>query len=124
MLHVSKNGSDTDSGTETRPLKSIRQALVMAGPGDTVKVHEGVYHESSLEFTNSGTPEAPVTLCSADGETVILDGTDEALTSPETWKETHTGILSHSLAGMTHHACLTDDVTGRTIRLFPVNAYG
>ncbi|MFN8707621.1 MAG: hypothetical protein ACK50J_13140, partial [Planctomyces sp.] len=40
VLHVSKNGSDTDSGTETRPLKSIRQALVMAGPGDTVKVHE------------------------------------------------------------------------------------
>lgn len=122
VLHVSKTGSDSDPGTETRPLKSIRQALVMAGPGDTVKVHEGVYYESSLEFRNSGRPDAPVTLCSADGETVILDGTNETLTSPKTWKETHPGILSHSLAGKTHHACLKDDITGRTIRLFPVNA--
>jgi hypothetical protein len=45
VYHVSVTGLDGNPGTEARPFKTISAAASVAGPGDTITVHEGVYRE-------------------------------------------------------------------------------
>ena len=45
IYHVSVNGCDRLPGTEQKPFRTISRAAEMALPGDTVRVHEGVYRE-------------------------------------------------------------------------------
>lgn len=61
ILWVSPEGNNRNSGTEHFPLGSIVEALARAKPGDIVQLHEGVYQES-IEFTVSGTKQAPIIL--------------------------------------------------------------
>ena len=43
--HVSIAGHDTNPGTEVETFRTISAAALIAEPGDTVTVHEGVYRE-------------------------------------------------------------------------------
>ena len=54
-----KTKSDGD-GSLARPFKSINEAAVLAGPGDTVWVSPGLYHES-VDPLNSGTEDRRIT---------------------------------------------------------------
>lgn len=66
-LWVSPNGSNSNTGTENSPFKTIQAALDKAIPGTAVMVKAGEYHEN-VKFTKSGTPDAPIWLTSADGQ--------------------------------------------------------
>ena len=44
-FHVSPKGSDKNEGSISAPLKTISAAANLAGPGDVVIVHEGIYRE-------------------------------------------------------------------------------
>ena len=71
IFHVSKSGCDRFSGTEDAPFLTISKAASVALPGDTIKVHTGVYREW-VSPKNSGTEEHRIVYESAgDGEVVI-----------------------------------------------------
>ncbi|EIQ01354.1 lysophospholipase L1-like esterase [Opitutaceae bacterium TAV1] len=85
VLHVSRQTGDTAvagaaSGSVDAPFASIQAALDLAGPGDTVRVHPGIYHEY-VTFRRSGTPDHPVTLEGEPG--AILDG---SRSGPQPWE--------------------------------------
>ncbi len=58
-------GNDDFPGTPSEPCKTISRASGMAQPGDTILIHEGVYHEQ-LSRGNSGKPGAPLTYAGTD----------------------------------------------------------
>jgi alpha-N-arabinofuranosidase len=43
--HVSLKGNDGNPGSVSEPLRTIQAAAMLAQPGDTVTVHEGIYRE-------------------------------------------------------------------------------
>lgn len=59
--HVSVDGADSNPGTEAEPLGSIQAGIDQAGPGETVYVHPGEYHEN-VRIRAGGEPDAPLTL--------------------------------------------------------------
>lgn len=67
--------SDSGSGSESVPFKSISPAAALAQPGDTVLVGRGVYRER-IAPARSGTVAAPITYTAAPGEQVYLKGSN------------------------------------------------
>ncbi len=48
--HVSTNGDSANTGTAVSPIDSLRRALDLAGPGDTIKVAAGTYNMNGYIF--------------------------------------------------------------------------
>jgi len=69
--HVSKDGDDSNEGSETSPFLTVSKAAELAIAGDVVIIHEGTYEET-LRPANSGEVDAPIVFRSAQGERVIL----------------------------------------------------
>lgn len=65
-IYVHPDGSDSNSGTEDAPKKSIQAAVNSAGPGTVIRVREGVYQET-IKIKDSGTKDSPIALYSEDG---------------------------------------------------------
>lgn len=80
-FYVATTGDDQNPGTEAAPLRHIQTAVNLAGPGDTIFVRAGVYHEA-VTMTNSGTADAPIVLTAYPGEQPVIDG-DYVLPSGE-----------------------------------------
>ncbi|WP_157744997.1 right-handed parallel beta-helix repeat-containing protein [Micromonospora coxensis] len=62
-LYVSKthcSPTGVQDGSPESPFCTIQAASAEAGPGQTVLVYPGTYHEN-VSFTRSGTPDAPIT---------------------------------------------------------------
>jgi hypothetical protein len=74
-FYVATDGDDANSGTLGYPLASIQQAINMSGPGSTLYLRGGNYHEEIDLSGVSGIPGYPITLIPYDGESVTLDGT-------------------------------------------------
>lgn len=77
-LHVDNahpNANDQNSGSLQQPYKTISMAAELAVAGDTIIIHEGVYREQ-VEAVNSGKKGEPITFKSADGEKVVIKGSD------------------------------------------------
>jgi hypothetical protein len=65
-LFVSPTGSDGHPGTTAgEPLKTIQAALNLAGPGTTVHLARGTYHESPVTKT-TGKANDPITILGSD----------------------------------------------------------
>jgi len=45
IFHVAVNGSDNNTGSATRPFRTINHAAQLARPGDVIIVHAGTYRE-------------------------------------------------------------------------------
>ena len=73
--HVSPGGMDSNSGTRDKPLATIGKAVSVMLPGDTCFIREGVYRET-VELKRSGTAGQPIRITAAEGERVIIDGTE------------------------------------------------
>jgi hypothetical protein len=71
--YVSVQGDNNNPGTLERPFQTIHRGVDSSGPGDTVYVRAGTYHES-ISITQSGTPGAMITLSGYPGERPLLDG--------------------------------------------------
>jgi hypothetical protein len=56
--------ADNNPGSVEKPLKSIAKAATLAGPGDTVLIHPGIYRES-ITLKTSGAPGKPITFKAA-----------------------------------------------------------
>ncbi|NLF92855.1 MAG: DUF1565 domain-containing protein, partial [Oligosphaeraceae bacterium] len=71
--YVSPAGKDQQDGSASAPWQTISRALGQAKAGDVIEVRGGTYREA-LIFRSGGDREHPLTLRSAAGETVVLDG--------------------------------------------------
>lgn len=67
--------SDKNPGTEDRPLLTIKQASLLAQPGDSVKVKAGVYRER-IAPARAGTEDKPIVYQAVAGEKVIVKGSE------------------------------------------------
>lgn len=70
-IHVSKTGDDANDGSAESPYLTIAVAAALAGPGDTVHIHEGTYEET-LHPASSGTEEHPIVFQSFGNDKVII----------------------------------------------------
>jgi len=71
--HVS---GEAPAGIEQQEqVRTIGQAATLAGPGDTVIIHSGIYREAVV-IEKSGKPDNPITFQAADGAGVIMTGAD------------------------------------------------
>jgi hypothetical protein len=100
QLHVSPNGTDTNSGTQTAPVATLAQAQKLAraasglGKAVTVMVHDGIYYLPQplvFDATDSGSAQAPVLYQASPGEHPIFSA-GIALTNLD-WKPYRDGIL-------------------------------
>ena len=66
--------SDSNTGTEDLPWKTIQKAAETIMAGDTVYVKEGTYNERIIP-QNSGAPGNYITYASFPGDSVTIDGT-------------------------------------------------
>lgn len=74
VWHVDcRQGRDNGPGSEDMPFQTISRASRTAGPGDTVLIHEGVYHEQVVGG-NSGREGAPIVYEGSDSRKVIMQG--------------------------------------------------
>ena len=70
------SGRDNNNGTsEATAFSTIGKAASIAGPGDTILVHEGVYREW-VAPARGGEKGRPVTYLAAPGEKVIISGSE------------------------------------------------
>ncbi|MEJ2701971.1 MAG: right-handed parallel beta-helix repeat-containing protein [Sedimentisphaerales bacterium] len=75
-IHVTKTGSDSDSGAQGSPLLTISKAAAIAQAGDTVTVHAGTYREW-VKPTRGGTGEdRRIAYRAVPGEKVIVKGSE------------------------------------------------
>jgi hypothetical protein len=75
-IHVSVLALPGGDGSEAHPFATIQEGVGAAGPGDTVRVHPGVYREA-VEFAAPGEPGALIKVVGDEG--AILDGSDKMI---------------------------------------------
>nr|WP_248002360.1 DUF1565 domain-containing protein [Streptomyces sp. RPA4-2] len=77
VIHVAKNGSDANAGTQASPYLTINHAAQVAQPGDTVEVHAGLYRET-VKPARGGTDEQHrITYTNAGDGAVSIKGSEE-----------------------------------------------
>ncbi|MHC4508436.1 MAG: right-handed parallel beta-helix repeat-containing protein [Planctomycetota bacterium] len=87
-IHVSKAGSDSNSGGRDSPYLTIDKAAQVARPGDTVIVGAGTYREWVKPVRGGTSENKRTTYRAAPGEKVIIKGS-ERITS---WKREAGGV--------------------------------
>ncbi len=89
-LHVATTGSDSASGSDTRPYLTINKAASVAQPGDIVTVHAGTYREWVKPINGGSDDSKRITYRAAPGEEVIIKGSERitswARENPGLWK--------------------------------------
>lgn len=73
--YISMDGDNSGPGTQATPFRTIEHALGFLGPGDTLFIRAGTYHEEIVMSNIAGTAVAPVVISSFPGEEVRLGGT-------------------------------------------------
>ena len=98
-IHVSAGASG--DGSEANPFGTIQEAVDVAGAGDLVLVHAGVYYES-VDFGSGGAPGRPLTIRGEAG--AIVDGADPDLAGGDVaWTDASGGVWSADLGHATGH---------------------
>lgn len=76
-IHVDKKGSDCGLGNVESPFLTIDKASLVAQPGDSIIVHEGIYREE-ITHINTGLSESRrISFEAAKDEQVIIKGSEE-----------------------------------------------
>jgi hypothetical protein len=116
--HVDPNGSDTTGdGSQENPYATITKALTMAGQGDQVIVHAGVYTENITVSTPNvsivGAQSDYGQLTQIDGSiTVTATGTSVKIADLRATSVSHTGSAPLYLENVTLTSTLTSSSTG------------
>jgi hypothetical protein len=72
---VAPDGNDDNPGSEAQPFRTIARGVSALGPGDTLYVREGTYHEQVTVYT-SGTADSSITISAYPGEVPVIDAQD------------------------------------------------
>ena len=75
-FHVATTGSDTNSGTEKAPFRTIQHAADLAQPGDVITVHQGIYRERVTPPRGGTADGKRITYQAAPGEKVEIKGSE------------------------------------------------
>ncbi|RIM68313.1 right-handed parallel beta-helix repeat-containing protein [Staphylococcus xylosus] len=76
-IHVDKKGSDCGLGNVESPFLTIDKAALVAQPGDSIIVHEGIYREE-ITHINTGLSESRrISFEAAKDQQVIIKGSEE-----------------------------------------------
>jgi len=77
-FHVAQSdgASDDNDGTREHPWRTVSHAAETAIPGDTVVIHEGTYRECVRPFLGGTDEDHLITYRAAEGEAVVLTGSD------------------------------------------------
>ena len=90
--HVSLSGDDAHSGTAAEPLRTISAAARVAGPGDVITVHQGVYRERISPPRGGESDQKRIVYQAAAGEKVTIKGSEAIKgwqkVQNDTWKVT------------------------------------
>lgn len=73
--YVAPNGSDSSSGTQTTPWRTIQKVASTMVAGDTAIIMNGTYTEGSVQFANNGVEGRPITLQAQNKWGAILAST-------------------------------------------------
>lgn len=100
----SERGDDAQTGSEAQPWKTLRYALRQLEPGDTLYLRAGTFYERPV-LSRSGTSDAPITIRSYPGESVIIDGgLSEFFDDPaSSWKPFAGGAAGEFVSTRTYH---------------------
>ena len=90
--HVSPQGSDSNDGSRSRPLRTISAAAALAQAGDTITVHRGICRER-IRPPRGGTSDTQrITYQAASGEEAVITGAEEIAgwkqVADDVWKVT------------------------------------
>lgn len=92
--YVSPAGDDEDDGRSAdAPFRTIERALEVAGPGATVHIRSGVYHEA-LVVEDEGDSDRPITIQGVE-DGAILDGRQDLAIG--LWLEGCAGFIVENL---------------------------
>ena len=80
IVHVAKNGSDSNNGTKHEPFLTIGAAAKIAQPGDVIEVHEGTYREWVKPPRGGLSNDKRIVYRAARGEKVHLKGSERITT--------------------------------------------
>ena len=75
-FHVATTGSDTNSGTEKAPFRTIQHAADLAQPGDVITVHQGIYRERVTPPRGGTVDGKRITYQAALSEKVEIKGSE------------------------------------------------
>lgn len=119
-LYVDPDGSDSDSGSERAPLRTIQRALDEAGPGTTIRLAPGVYRER-LRTVRAGTASAPIRIVGpetgknpADRRQATLHGTSRIVSI----NHSHIELLGFTIDGQEKLAGRSWPTRSRDVRAF------
>jgi hypothetical protein len=73
FFYVSKNGDDSNAGTQTAPWRTVQHAADTARAGSTVNVRGGVYGELVSINVSGNATDGYITFRSYLGEKAVLD---------------------------------------------------
>ncbi|MDZ7723273.1 MAG: right-handed parallel beta-helix repeat-containing protein [candidate division KSB1 bacterium] len=106
VYHVSQahpEASDENSGTRSRPFRTINHAAQVVRPGEKVVVHSGVYREKIAPKHGGLSSRAMVCYTAAPGEHVVVKGSVvlnadwEMSADPKSQKDLRVRSYSHKL---------------------------
>jgi hypothetical protein len=90
--HVTKTGSDRNTGNLESPLLTIQAAAGIAQPGDIITVHEGVYRERVNPPRGGTSDNKRIVYEASNGENVVIKGSEIIKNwqhvQNDTWKAT------------------------------------
>jgi autotransporter-associated beta strand protein len=89
-IFVSPSGNDAGDGSMSAPFLTIEKALLLAQPGDSVKLHAGTYREA-INPPRSGTALSPIVIEAYNGEQVTVSALDLV---PGPWTSVGNGIYT------------------------------
>lgn len=88
--YVATTGNNSaNTGSSTKPWKTIAFAVGKMKPGDTTYVRGGIYKEGEIKFSTSGTSSSPIKLLSVPGQNPVINFIDPK-------NSAHRIIISHS----------------------------
>jgi hypothetical protein len=78
-FYVAPDGDDSNPGTgRKQAFRTVNRAAALIGPGDTVLIAGGDYHET-VRIRAAGTKDRPITFRALPGEKPVFQGEDLAL---------------------------------------------
>jgi hypothetical protein len=72
--YMATDGNNSNPGTIDAPWATLAYSLPLLSPGDTLYLRGGIYYQTNISVSISGTALAPITIQSYPGERAVLDG--------------------------------------------------
>lgn len=98
-FHVSQNGNNMWSGSESRPFRTIQRASDLAIAGDTITVHAGIYREHVSPCRGGASDGERIVYQAAPGEKVVISGAEEITEWKLVQESVYKAVIPNSFFG-------------------------